>query len=456
MAVTSGILNTNFITATEFLAQREIDKDVYDVARDGSLGDLMRLMDRRVPIKTGQSNFHSFTNQSVFALSTVSAVGTATGSTIVFTINTNVGNPRQGDIWESNNVANLNRQGYVYSAVPSGNTLVLTVKSVQGAAVPLAVAIGDTVSFNTNAASEKSKKRTNQKFDLNKSFNKLQKFREFDSVTDVASVQGIEVEFNGQKYMCPYQHIQKKKKMEGALTYSMFAGQMSSTSFSDAAPFLTDPNSDNYAVQTSGGIDWYVTTYGIVDSAAILGTFGFLELEEICENLTSVKAPTNYMVISTDRAKRVLDNFFKNTSSSGVNSVRMMVNGKELDFNVDKVTYGKYTFEFINIPALDNPQMFGSNIRKDIAGSLYFIPKDDIEIVGDGNGRADRLRIRYQKTPFTGSSASQFSDGVTHEWRDGALANPPIGDEMAFNTHWFTEQAIEMLGAAHSMKYTII
>jgi hypothetical protein len=454
MSITRGTVDTKYITATEFLAQREIDPNLYNVTNDYGFGDFMRLTGKRKAITTGQTTYHNWANQNLFENSIVSAVATTGASNIEFTVNTSINNPRQGDLWTSSNPAMIGKQGYVREIVYGTSTTTLKIFSVGGAAVPLTVAVGDVCAFNTTASSEKSNSPSSQKFSQFKYSNKIQKFRERDSETDVALIQGIEYTVNGQKYLVAGQHLQKRKKLEMKISYQMFAGVQSSTSFADAAPFLNDPLSENYGVQTTGGIDWYVTNYGIVDSAAVLGTFGFTEMDDICDNLIAVKAETSYMVICTDKAKRVTDKFLKNLGSANVSSVRMMVGGKEVDFTVDKVTYGKFTFEFVHIPLLDHPELFGST-RPDITGSLYFIPKTDVQVVGEGEKRADRMRIRYTPSPFM-STDSAFSDGVTKEWRNGALANPPIGENMSLDTYWHTEQGLEMIGAAQTMKYRII
>jgi hypothetical protein len=192
--------------------------------------------------------------------------------------------------------------------------------------------------------------------------------------------------------------------------------------FNDSNPFLADPSS-GLPIQTTGGLDWYVTTYGISDQAAVLGTFGFTELDEIIDNFIANKAPTDQMVFMGSKAYRVISKFLKNLASSGVTSVRLMIDGKTLDFEVEHLSYGGYEFDFVHVPIFDHPQLFSTSLRADVNGSLYFVPKDQVDTVD--NGRQPRMQIRHTPTPFMGNAANKSANGIMTEWRTGALAEIP-------------------------------
>lgn len=449
MAVTQGTVNKSFISAIDFLDQREIDPSIYDQSRDRAFTDIMKVVNRRKP--TSMPTYHNFVNNDVYEVCTISAV-TSTGlAQIQFTVNTNSTFPRVGDLVKTSNANNVGKQGRVQAVTFGSGTATLTVRSVAGNSVPLFATIGDSVTFSSNAFAEKSDAPTNRRYGLTKYFNQVQIFREVDEITDVQKVSKIEVNVGGQYYILPYQHIQKVIKLNGDISVQMIAGVKSDTTYADANPFLADPSS-GLPIQTTGGLDWYVTTYGITDSAASLGTFGFTELNEIVDNWIANKAPTDQMGFMSSKVKRVLDVFFKNLGSSGVTSVRMMIDGRTMDLEVSHISYGGFEMDFVHLPILDLPQVFSATLTPDIAGSIYWVPKDSVETV-DG-GRQPRIQIRYQPSPFSGANGS--SDGVVKEWRTGALAEVPTSSVAQLHTDWYTEQGLECLAVKHFQKYRVV
>lgn len=450
MAVTQGTLNKAFVSAIDFLDQREIDPNIYDQSRDRAFTDIMKIVDRRKP--TSMPTYHNFVNNDVYEVGTVSAV-TSTGlAQIVFTINTAATFPRKGDLIKSSNTNNVGKQARVQAVSFGSGTATLTVRSVGGNAAPFYATVNDTISFGSNAFAEKSDAPTNRRYGLTKYYNQTQIFREVDEITDIQKVSKIEVEVNGDYHILPYQHIQKVIKMNGDISVQMLAGTQSTTLFSDSNPFLADPDS-GLPIQTTGGLDWYVTTYGISDTAAVLGTFGFTELDEIIDNFIANKAPLDHMVFMGSRAYRIISKFLKQLGSSSVDSRRLNVDGKTFDFNVEQLSYGGYTFDFIHIPIFDHPQLFSATLSPDINGSLYFVPKDQVETVD--NGRQPRMQIRYQESPF-GIGKNGSNNGVMAEWRTGALAEIPTSSVAQLHTDWYTAQGLECIAVKHFQKYRIV
>lgn len=450
MAVTQGVMIKSFVSAIDFLDQREIDPQLYDQSRDRAFTDIMKLVNRRKP--TSMHNYHNFVNNDAYETAEISAV-TSTGlAQIQFTINTATTFPRRGDLVKTSNVNNVAKQGIVYATPTYGSgTCTLVVRSLGGNSSPLYAEIGDVVTFSSNAFAEKSDAPTNRRYGVTKYYNQTQIFREVDEISDVQKVARIEVEVNGEYSILPYQHIQKVIKLNGDISVQMIAGVQSTTSFGDTNPFLADSVS-GLPIQTTGGLDWYVTTYGISDAAAVLGTFGFTELNQIVDNWIANKAPNDQMGFMTSKVKGYLDRFFKNLGSSGVTSVRMVIDGKTMDFDVDHISYRGFEMDFIHLPILDHPQLFSERLTPDIAGSIYWVPKDQVETV-DG-GRAPRMQIRYTPSPFMGANGS--SDGVMKEWRTGALAEVPTSSVAQLHTDWYTEQGLECIAVKHFQKFRVV
>jgi hypothetical protein len=452
MPVTQGTMIKSYISAIDFLDQRDIDPNIYDQSRDRAFTDIMKIVGRYKPAT--MFNYHNFVNNDVWEVGTISAV-TSTGlAQITFTINTASTFPRVGDLIKTSNINNVNKQARVQVVTFGSGTATLTVRSVGGNAAPFFATNGDLVSFGSNAFAEKSDAPLNRRYGVTKYFNLMQNFREVDEISDVQKVAKVEVEVNGDYHILPYQLIQKVIKLNGDISYQFIAGTQSSTSFSDANPFLADPTT-GLGIQTTGGLDWYVTTYGTSDGSAVLGTFGFTELDDIVDDWIAVKSPTDQMGFMGSRAKGVLDKFFKNLGSSGVTSVRMVIDGRSVDLMVDHVTYRGYEMDFVHIPIFDHPQLFSATLSPEISGSIYWVPKDSIETV-DG-GRLPRIQIRHTASPFkVAANATGFSNGIVTEWRTGAMADVPTNSQMYLHTDWFTSQGLECLGVKLFLKYRVI
>lgn len=448
MPVTQGTVIKSFISAIDFLDQRDIDPNLYDQSRDRAFTDIMKIVNRYKAAK--MYNYHNFVNSDVYEVGTISAV-TSTGlAQIQFTINTAATFPRVGDVIKTSNPNNVGVQARVQAVTFGSGTATLTVRTGSNS-TPFYATVNDLVQFGSNAFAEKSDAPVNRRYPVTKYFNLIQIFREVDEISDVQKVAKIEVQVNGDYHILPYQHIQKVIKLNGDISVQMIAGVQSATSFNDTNPFLSDPTT-GLPVQLTGGLDWYIRTYGISDGSAVLGVFGFTELDDIINNWLANKAPMDQMAFMGSNAKRLLDKFFKNLGSSGVTSVRMIIDGRTLDLNVDHVSYGGAEIDFIHIPIFDHPQLFSATLTPDINGSIYFVPKDQIETV-DG-GREPRIQIRNTPSPFMGANGS--SNGIIKEWRTGALAEIPTSSVTQLHTDWYTAQGLECLGVKHFQKYRVI
>ncbi len=451
MAVTQGTMIKSYVSAIDFLDQRDIDPNIYDQARDRAFTDIMKIVNRYKPAT--MFNYHNFVNNDVYEVAHISAVSSTGLAQIIFTIDTATTFPRVGDLIKTSNVNNVGKQARVQAITLGSGTAALTVRSVGGNASPFYATVGDTVQFGSNAFAEKSSAPENRRYALTKYYNLIQVFREVDEISDIQKVAKIEVNVGGDYHILPYQWVQKTIKLNGDISVQMLCGTQSSTSFGDTNPFLADPTS-GLPIQTTGGLDWYVTTYGISDQAAVLGTFGFTELDDIIDNFIANKAPTEQMGVMGSRSYAVISKFLKNLGSSGVTSVRMVIDGRSFDFEVEQLKYRGFTFDFVHIPIFDHPQLFSSTLVADVNGSVYFIPKDQVDTVD--NGRQPRIQIRHTPTPFLGSAANKSANGIITEWRTGALAEIPTSSTMQLHTDWETAQGLECLAVKHFQKYRVV
>jgi hypothetical protein len=452
MAVSQGLMIKSFVSAIDFLDQRDIDPNIYDQSRDKAFTDIMKMVNRYKPAT--MFNYHNFVNNDVYEVGTIASVTSGSGTaTIVFT--TTSAFFRVGDLLSCSNAAwlptggNPGKQARVYSVTGSG-TVTITAVSVDGS--NLTITTGDKITASSNAFEEQSSAPANRRYGLTKYYNLIQIFREVDEISDIQKVAKIEVNVGGDYHILPYQVVQKYIKLQGDISVQMLAGTQSVTLFNNASPALSGSN--GLPVQTTGGLDWYVTTYGISDQASVLGTFTFVELDEIIDNFIANKAPTDHMVFMGSKAYRILSKFLKQLGSSSVDSRRLMVDGKSLDFEVEHLSYGGYEFDFVHVPIFDHPQLFSSTLRPDVNGSLYFVPKDQVDTVD--NGRQPRMQIRHTPTPFMGNAANKSANGIVTEWRTGALAEIPTSSTMQLHTDWETGQGLECLAVKHFQKYRIV
>lgn len=451
MAVTQGTLNKAYVSAINLLDQRDINPNLIDQSRDGAFTNIMKLVNRYKECIVPTYNY--FVNNDVFATAVITSVSSGYGTSIITVVLTAAtgGYARVGDLVKFSNVNSQAREGRIRQVTSVSSVDTLVIQSVDN--TPLFAAPADTISFVSNAFAEKSNAPANRRYPVTRYVNQVQIFREVDEITDVQKVSKIEVTIQGQPYYTPLNHIYKLQALNGFISAQMIAGVQSTTLFSDANPILNDASGN--PVQTTMGMDQYITTYGISDSAAVLGTIGFSDVDAMIDNFLANKAPMQQMGFLGSRARRPWDVWLKNLGSSGVTSVRLVIDGREVDLMVDRFTYGNFDFEFIYLPIFDHPQLFDNIVTPDISGSVYWVPKDKVQVVG--GGMEPRLQVRYLKNPMAGgNNVSVGSNGIISEWHTGALAPIPTSSEMVWHTDWWTNQGLEMLGVKHMQKFRTV
>jgi len=443
-----GTLNKAFISAISFLDQRDINPNLLNIQRDDQFTDIMKLVGRYKEAKV--PTYNHFVNNPVFATGTISSVSSGYGTAIMTVVLTSAtsGYARVGDLARSNNTNMVGQQAWVSQVTSVSGVDTIKLQSVNN--MPLYGVANDILSFSSNAFGEKSDAPVNRKYGVTRYVNQVQIFREVDEITDVQKVSKVEITVEGQPYYTPVQHIYKLIALNGFISAQMIIGVQSSTLFSDAAPYLADANGN--PIQTTMGLDEYVTTYGMTSTVTTLGTVGFTDVNNLIDNFLSKKAPHQYMGWGGSKSKRPYDVWLKNLGSSGVNSVRMVVDGKSVDMEVDQFSYGNFEFQFINLPIFDQPELMGPTVLPDVNGSIYWTPKDKIQVVG--GGMEARMQIRYLPKAMAGGTS--ISNGIITEWNTGALAPIPTNDSMYWRTNWYTNQGLEVLGATVFQKQRVV
>lgn len=450
-----GTINKAYVSAIDsMLDTREINKMVTDIANEDQLTDILEFGDRKKPTK--QSVYYNFVNEPLFKLVTATAVSAGQGTTTITIILDALtsGIARPGDLVKFKSAGEP--VGQVQSVTTTSSFDSLVIKSVDGV-TNLSITTNDKLSLFSYAAGEGAVSPQNIRFGLTKYSNKVQIFRETSLITDVQNASTIEVEFNGQPSFVVKDHIEKAVKIKGNINAAYFGGVMSSTTFSDASPALVDQNSitgfgGSGAVQTTRGLDPYVTAYGVntkANAGVPNGSVLLADVDSHLDAMTANRCPRSYFVGAPKGALRGYDKLFKNLGSAGVTSVRLALAGKEgeMDLTVQKVTYGSYELNFGWLPILDNPALFS---QVSVGKSAYFIPVDK-KVKVEGGGYQSAIQVRYFPDQH------KYGNDIMGEIHTGAL-NPtnPNGPGDYWRMDFVTTQGLEVLGAQFFAKQQVL
>lgn len=452
----TGIINKQYVSSLDsFLDQREIDKLVTDIANEDNLTDILYIGDKKKPIETGQPFYNTYVNETLFKLldttgGTVNGTGTVS---VNFTCTAATsGQTRKDDIL----MVPTNNASIIVTNVTTASGID-TVFAVSVAGTNITLTAGDKLSIFSVAVGENSVTQQNIRFGQTRYFNKYQIFREVSIVTDVQTAAKVETTYNGQPYFAVKDHIEKQILLKGKINAAFIGGDMSTTSFADQNPFLVDPNTSGSngggAIQTTRGLDKYIGLYGTTLVDGTPGTFQQANLNNAVQVLIASRSPKDQLVFGGSLTRVAIDTYFKALGSSGVQSVRLMVNGDtagDLNLMVDKVSYGGFNFNYMTMPIQDEPVIFSqTNIDK----SLYYIPYNQ-KVPVLGGGFQSCVGVRYIP------SQTKLGNGMIDELHGGALAwnGMPTyqGDIMNATCSWTTKQGFESLGTSFFLKQVIL
>jgi len=445
-----GVINKSYVSALDpFLDTREINRLITDVYNEDELTDILGFADRKMP--TIQPFYNTFIDESLFKLLDTSQ-GSVTGSgttqvTVQLTAATS-GYTRLNDLIMFVN----DNTGIVSSVTTTSGLDTVVIKSVSGA--NLTCTQNDLLSSYSMAVGENSTTPLNLRYGVTRYFNKIQIFRETSKITDIQNSATIEVDFQGQNKYIFKDHWEKTVKLKGNINAAFWGGDMSVTSFSDTNPVLTDPNTivssdtgGGGAIQTTRGVNKYIELYGNSLVNGTLGTFQKADLDNAQDTLISVRAPKDYLIVGSSKALRATDTYYKNLGSSGVNSVRLVIDGKEMDLTVNKVTYGGFDFNYMSMPILDHPVLFAKTV---IAKSLYYLPYNN-KVKVEGGGSDAQIRVRYFP------KQTIYGNDLINEIHGGGFSTVnPNGNTANMTTDWVTYQGLECLGVQHFLRQQVV
>lgn len=431
MAGTIGQYDKKYVSSVNFLDQREILNKVLDITNEeSSFLDIMELTGRSNP--TSVPTYHHFVNEELYVLATVTAVTGSGTTSVTATIDaTAYAYVNAGELVLFPN----GKVGYVFSK--SGSSVV--VKSVDATSLTLVAA--DKISFFSNAAGEGSLSPDAKRWGVTKYYNQVQAFKGKFSITDVQKASKVEVEFQGKPfYMYKGQH-ESLMKFRGDISAALMFGRMSTTQFADANPALVD--GEGNAVQTTAGLDQYVTTYGVNQSLLTAGSLSAADVKTLTQSLNKDRCPAEYFLFTGTTQNIAWDNFFNALGNGAIVSqaARFNVQSK-LDLGIDSVKIYGRTYHKKYLPLLDHKNIVNFTGGPNFKDAAYGAPATKQKTI-DG-AMVDRIGVRYMA-----------GDGLDLKYREillGGLAPVPTNERSVLEIHYESIQGLEILGANQFFK----
>lgn len=435
-----GSIKKEVISSIPFLDQREILNKVLNVtSEEMSFLDIMELSGRSVATKV--PTYHHFINDELYKLGEVSAVSGTDGQATATITLADASSVRAGELVYFKD----GKVGRVQSK--SGNDI--SVKMVEAgvtfdlnATGGVTVAASDKLPFFSNAQGEGSGSPDPIRYGLTKYFNQVQIFKDKFSLSGIQKASAIEVMYEGKPYIMYKAQHEALMKFRGDISFAMFMSRISGTNFEAASPSLVD--ADGNPVQTTKGLDQYVTELGVVKNISG-ASLALADIKALTKELNLRRAPENYLVFVGTNKNIEWDDLFNQLGNSATLSTAARFEiGKNIELGIDSVKIYGRTYHKKYLPLLDHKNVTNfSSSFKSFADAAYFVPNDKVKTHGSGE-TVDRLRVRYL--------AGDGTDLRYNETMLGKFAPTPTSDKSVLEVHYESVQGLEVLGANHFAK----
>lgn len=444
MSISRGQVTKRLVSAIASLDDREINPNIIDVANDSAGFDDLMMVLKRYKVTT-EPFYENFVNDDVQQVLVFDAAGVAGSGTPTLTVTiTTTGFVKQGDKIYFNN----DKVGMINSAITTGaGKDSFTITSVDGS--NLTAVAADKITVLATVVGERSDSPASLTYGLTKYFNQYETMRDDISLTDVQMNSKVTV---GDGYYTFYQAQQQARQFKLRISATFLAGVKSVNQYGTASPTLVDK--DGNSVQTTGGLNSEIVTYGINDTVTTPGTPVFADIDDMLDQILAVKGPKDYVMLTPDKAWRKYDTIWKNLGSSGVTSARLNMDGMEVNYNVNNVHYGTFNLSYAPLMLLDHPQQFGFTGSGTIGKSMYGIPKDKVKVQSaGGNGSTEvRVGVRYAPNPGPKNQGTEY----IQEIHTGALAAQPTNAIQELKIDFIARQGLEVLGAKQLLKHRVL
>lgn len=447
MSITRGTTTKALVTGIALLDTREINRSVIDVTNDGAdFDDLMQLIGQYRP--TDQPAYHNFVNEDVLQVLVFDTGGVAGSGTVTLTVTiTTTGYARRGLKLKFSN----GKVGYINSVITTASSKdSFTIKSVDG--TNLTAVAGDKVASLGIVVGEGADEVQALTYGLTKYFNLIEKLKDKTEITDIQNASKIEV---GTGYYAYWQAVNQAISFKLQISATLIAGLKSVNEFGTASPSIVDEWGGS--MQTTGGLDQEIGSYGISDTVATPGTVLLTDIDDLFDQISAVKGDPRYLYLGSDAALRKWSTMWKGMGSSGITSTRLNFDGKEINYNVERVTYGRYEINYGGLRILDHPQLFNFSGASVIGKNIYGIPLGKVKASKGANGNGGmmmpRIGVRYIPNPQVGGG-----EGTDHirEWYTGADASTPTSGKDVLTCHIRTYQGLEALGVRQMFKQRVL
>jgi len=433
-----GSITKQYVSSIDFLDQREILNKILDITNEEySFMDIMELTGRSKP--TSVPEYHHFVNEEMYVLGTVSAVTGSASALLTATIDATA--------YANVNVGELvlfpdGKVGYVVSKAATTN---IVVRSIDGTNLTLVAT--NRISFFSNAAGEGSLSPAAKRWGITKYANQVQIFKGKFEVTDVQKASKVEVDFQGKPYYMYKGQHDSLMKFRDDIAAAMMFGRRSSTKFSDASPTLVD--AEGKPVQTTMGLDQYITTLGSDLSLLTAGSLALADIKALIQLLNRNRSPKEYFLFVGTAQNILWDDVFNNLGNAGITAgagisgaARFNIEGRDIELGIDKIKIYGTTFYKKHLPILDHKNIINFTGGYNAKDAAYGVPYTKVKTV-DG-GQEDRMQVRYM---LEGNTDFKYREIVL-----GGLAPTPTNERSVLELHYSSIQGLEMLDAQNTFK----
>ena len=433
-----GVVNKEWVSLVPFLDQRDIIPKLIDVTNEeASLVDIMEMLGNSYP--TRESQFHNITNTELFAPGIVQSSSGAPGTTVTVVLTTATA---QNCI--DNSVAFLASGQRAY--VKQNNAGTLTLVSVDGTnIIATDVQAGAAMTFPSVMFGEGSFGATAERWSKQTYTNVIQIFKQKYELTDIQLASDIEVAVNGQFNYMDVQRIESYLKFRKYISLGMIINKYSGDNFSSSSPTLTDL--DGNSVNSTRGLDQYVTSEGINYPLASSTQWQLADIENIDAQLNAARAPKRYMVYTGTPMNQKLDNFLNalNNSSQLSQAGRFLISGDDLKLGIKSFSFYNRDYYKMVLPLMDDPNTLAYSGIGNISQSAYMVPLSQVKTVGGGS--MPNLSLRYMRLG-TGRDLRYM------EQHTGGLVEPITTDQAIDAVNFYSAQGLQCLGTNFFVKVT--
>jgi hypothetical protein len=433
-----GAITKQYVSSIDFLDQREILNKILDITNEEfSFMDIMELTGRSKP--TSVPEYHHFVNEEMYVLGTVSAVTGSASTQLTATIDATA--------YANVNVGELvlfpdGKVGYVVSKAATTN---IVVKSID--ATNLTLVATNKVSFFSNANGEGSLSPAAKRYGITKYSNQVQIFKSKFEVTDVQKASKVEVDFQGKPYYMYKGQHDALLKFRDDIAAAMMFGRKSAANFSAASPGLTD--AEGKPVQTTMGLDQYITTLGSDLSLLTAGSLALADIKALIQLLNRNRSPKEYFLFVGTAQNILWDDVFNNLGNAGITAgagisgaARFQIQGRDIELGIDKIKIYGTTFYKKHLPILDHKNIINFTGGYNAKDAAYGVPYTKVKTV-DG-GQEDRMQVRYM---LEGNTDFKYREIVL-----GGLAPTPTNERSVLELHYSSIQGLELLDAQNCFK----